>query len=255
MAEYMTDDYKNPPIEIQKVDDTWYGAEIRRHMDEFDWEQYHMTFASRIKLRQSAYTRNSVKNTVRRALKKFDNLRKLESLSLTDKETESLKAAQPKTPPKPPVSRPGFIITFTGGKSWLTKDLCVTNDFSKRGIWDTENSAKIASNQFNINAINRSDILRQMSIPNLLQNADLVSQLRAMKNDLKAVHGDKWPEASASVRRLLVDGAEQAGQPILEFALPYAKSIADDGGFPFLILAVAVEIYDETPLDESGGGS
>lgn len=88
-----------------------------------------------------------------------------------------------------------------------------------------------------------------MSIQNILQNADLVSQLRAMKNDLKAIHGGKWPEFTAETRGLLVEGARQANMPILEFALPYAKSIADDGGWPFLILAVAIEIYDETPAE------
>lgn len=86
-----------------------------------------------------------------------------------------------------------------------------------------------------------------MNTPNLLANSDLVSQLRAMKNDLKAIHGDKWPEFTAETRRLLVEGARQARMEILEFALPYAKSIADDGGWPFLVLAVAIEIYDETP--------
>lgn len=87
-----------------------------------------------------------------------------------------------------------------------------------------------------------------MNTPNILATADMVSQLRAMKNDLKAsVGADKWPEHSAETRRLLVEGARQANMPILEFAIPYAKSIADEGGWPFLILAVAVEIYDETP--------
>ena len=50
----------------------------------------------------------------------------------------------PKDPPEGCQEIPGFSIDFFEGSAWLTKDGQITNEWSKRGVWSTEEEAREA---------------------------------------------------------------------------------------------------------------
>jgi hypothetical protein len=43
---------------------------------------------------------------------------------------------------------PGFILVVEPGKSWLTEDGDITDEWSKRGIWETQDDAERAKAQY-----------------------------------------------------------------------------------------------------------
>ncbi|MFA5921213.1 MAG: hypothetical protein WC856_07960 [Methylococcaceae bacterium] len=50
-------------------------------------------------------------------------------------------------PPIGCIETPGFILVIEPGKTWLRKDLTVTNIWAERGIWEAAEDAEAARNR------------------------------------------------------------------------------------------------------------
>lgn len=74
---------------------------------------------------------------------------------------------------------------------------------------------------------------------------NLASQMFELRDTMKRIYAERWPEVSAPYREMIAGAMEGSGDKNpLSAVLPIAKDMSAKGHNPMLLMAVAVEMAE-----------